>query len=41
MKAIIIEDEKRASNHLISLIKEVDSGIKIIAELQTINQSVE
>ncbi|MDA3817487.1 MAG: LytTR family DNA-binding domain-containing protein [Prolixibacteraceae bacterium] len=41
MKAIIIEDEKRASNHLKSLIKEVEAEIEVIAELQTISQSVE
>lgn len=41
MKAIIIEDEKRAANHLIRLIQEVDADIEVINELQTINQSVE
>ncbi|NCC99443.1 MAG: response regulator transcription factor [Bacteroidia bacterium] len=41
MKAIIIEDEKRAANHLIRLIKEADSDIEIVAELQTIDKSVE
>lgn len=40
MKAIIIEDEKRAANHLIRLIQEMDADIEIIAELQSINQSV-
>jgi two-component system, LytTR family, response regulator LytT len=40
MKAIIIEDEKRATNHLIQLIQEIDPDIEIIAELQTISQSV-
>lgn len=41
MKAIIIEDEKRAANHLIRLIREVDADIEVIAELQTIDKSVE
>jgi two-component system LytT family response regulator len=40
MKAIIIEDEKRAANHLIRLIQEVDTSIEVIAELQTISNSV-
>lgn len=40
MKAIVIEDEKRAANHLIRLIQEVDADIEVIAELQTISQSV-
>lgn len=41
MKAIIIEDEKRAASHLIRLIQEVDAGIEIIAEIQTIDKSIE
>lgn len=41
MKALIIEDEKRAANHLISLIKEEDADIEVIAELQTISQSIQ
>lgn len=41
MKAIIIEDEKRAANHLIRLIQEVDADIEVITELQSISQSVE
>ena len=41
MKAIIIEDENRAANHLIRLIQEVAGDIEVIAELQTINKSVE
>ena len=41
MKAIVIEDEKRAASHLIRLIHEVDADIEVIAELQTINRSVE
>jgi two-component system, LytTR family, response regulator LytT len=41
MKAIVIEDEKRAASHLIRLIQEVDADIEVIAELQTINKSVE
>jgi len=40
MRAVIIEDEKRAANHLKNLIREVDADIEIIAELQSINQSV-
>lgn len=41
MKAIIIEDEERAAKHLARLIQQVDEGIEIIAELQTIDKSVE
>jgi two-component system, LytTR family, response regulator LytT len=41
MKAIIIEDEQRAANHLVRLIHEVDANIEVIAELQTISSSVE
>ncbi|MBK8805630.1 MAG: hypothetical protein IPO21_02825 [Bacteroidales bacterium] len=41
MKAIVIEDEKRAATHLIRLILEVDASIEIVAELQTISQSVD
>ena len=41
MKAIIIEDEKRAANHLIRLIMDVDTDIEVIAVLQTISKSVE
>lgn len=40
MKAIIIEDEKRAAKGLQMLLAEVDSSIEIIAFLQTIDQSV-
>lgn len=41
MKAIIVEDEKRAAKHLVRLIQEVDNSIEVIAELQTIDQSIE
>lgn len=41
MKAVIIEDEKRATRHLTRLIHEVDESIEIIAELQTIDQSID
>ena len=41
MKAIIIEDEKRAAKHLAHLIEETDSSIEIIAELPTIDNSIE
>ncbi len=41
MKAVIVEDEKRAANHLMHLIHEADADIEIIAGLQTIGQSVE
>jgi two-component system, LytTR family, response regulator LytT len=41
MKAIIVEDEKRAANHLARLIQEVDDGIEIVAELQTIDKSID
>lgn len=40
MKAIIIEDEKRAAANLERLIHIIDPKIEIIAELQTIDQSV-
>lgn len=40
MKAIIIEDEKRAADNLKRLIGAADPGIDIQAELQTIDQSV-
>ncbi len=41
MKAIIVEDEKRAAKHLTRLIQEVDDSITIIEELQTIDNSIE
>jgi two-component system LytT family response regulator len=41
MRAIIIEDEKRAAGHLMRLIQEVGDGIEVIAELQTISHSVQ
>lgn len=40
MRAIIIEDEKRAATHLMRLIGEVDASIEVIAELQTISSSI-
>lgn len=40
MNVIIIEDEKRAADNLKRLIQIVDPSIEIIAELQTIDQSV-
>jgi two-component system LytT family response regulator len=40
MRAIIIEDEKRAAGHLMRLIQEVGAGIEVIAELQTISNSI-
>lgn len=40
MKAIIIEDEKRAASNLRRLIQITDPEIEIIAELQTIDQSI-
>ncbi len=40
MKAVIIEDEKRAVTHLKNLLREVAADIQITAELQSINQSV-
>lgn len=41
MKAIVIEDEKRAASSLIRLMGEVDPDIEIIAELQTIDKSIQ
>jgi len=40
MRAIIVEDEKRAASHLRRLIQELDKGIDVIAELQTISTSI-
>lgn len=40
MKAVIIEDEKRAATHLKNLLGEVAADIQIIAQLQSVNQSV-
>lgn len=40
MRAVIIEDEKRAAGNLIRLIGEVAPDIEIVAELQTIDNSV-
>lgn len=39
MKAIIIEDEKRAARRLESLIMEVDSTIEILAKLESIAEA--
>ncbi|MDR2039492.1 MAG: LytTR family DNA-binding domain-containing protein [Bacteroidales bacterium] len=41
MNAIIIEDEKRAADNLRRLISTTDPNIEVIAELQTIDGSVE
>ena len=40
MKAIIIEDEKRAANRLARVLKEVAPEIKIIAMMESIKESV-
>lgn len=40
MRAVIIEDEKRAASHLKNLIQEVATDMVIIAELQSISQSI-
>lgn len=41
MKAVIIEDERLASDLLKNIIKQLDEDIEIIATLQTIEESVE
>ena len=40
MRAIIIEDEKRASNRLIRVLNEVSPEIEIIAVLESITESI-
>lgn len=41
MKAVIIEDELTAAEALEALIREVEPGIRIVARLQSIDESVE
>jgi DNA-binding LytR/AlgR family response regulator len=40
MNAIIIEDEKRASEHLASVLREIEPEISILTTLQSVKQSV-
>jgi DNA-binding LytR/AlgR family response regulator len=39
--AVIIEDEKRASDHLASLLMEVDPDLSIVASLATVSESID
>ncbi len=41
MKAIIIEDEKLSAEHLVTLLKRIDSNIEIVALFDTVKKSVE
>ena len=41
MKAIIIEDEKLSAEHLIHLLKKIDSTIEVIATFDTVKKSIE
>jgi DNA-binding LytR/AlgR family response regulator len=41
MKGIIIEDEKLSAEHLIHLLKKIDSSIEIVATFDTIKKSSE
>ena len=41
MKAIILEDENRAVNHLIRLIGRVSSNVEIIGTFETVRESLE
>ncbi|HEY0029955.1 MAG TPA: LytTR family DNA-binding domain-containing protein [Bacteroidia bacterium] len=41
MKAIIIEDEKLSAEHLELLLKKIDSGIEIIATVDSVKKSLE
>lgn len=40
MKILIIEDEEPASERLIAMIREIDPGIRILAVLRSVNESV-
>ncbi|HWJ30468.1 MAG TPA: LytTR family DNA-binding domain-containing protein [Flavisolibacter sp.] len=39
--AVIIEDEKRASDHLASLLMEVDPDLSIVASLASVSESID
>lgn len=41
MKVVIIEDEKLSAEHLVNLLKKVDSSITIIATFDSVKKSVE
>ena len=41
MKAIIIEDEKLSAEHLMHLLKKIDSTIEVIATFDTVKKSIE
>ena len=41
MNAIIIEDEKLSAEHLINLLKRIDTSINIIATFDSVKKSVE
>jgi two-component system LytT family response regulator len=41
INTVIIEDEKRASDHLVALLKEVDPDLNIIATLASIRESLD
>ena len=38
MKAIIIEDEKLSAEHLVNLLKRIDSSINIIATFDSVKK---
>jgi DNA-binding LytR/AlgR family response regulator len=39
-KAVIIEDEKNESDYLLSMLKEIESDISVMAVLQTVEESI-
>jgi DNA-binding LytR/AlgR family response regulator len=41
LKTIIIEDERTASQNLVTALANVDSGINVVAELSSVRQSIE